>query len=257
MALALHLIAFAAAIYEFPNTDRFEAPPAIPVELVTVPEPEPPAKEEPQPEPEPEKKPEPEQPQPQLRQSGATDNTQLAPEDAPKVQEPEEKPQPAKPEVSPQKVTPVEKPAPEVPKLAESETGTEPKAAETPQMMAGVPKLDLPPAFELPSPARGFSGVSSGPGGGGDPYLNQLRDKIIAKLVYPPGSRSRSGVARYQAIITRQGQLASVELTKSSGHRDLDLVGLRAIRAAAPFKRLPRDIPGSRAIIEISLRLGF
>ncbi|WP_170984179.1 TonB family protein [Rhodoligotrophos defluvii] len=259
LALLLHVLVFAAVIYQFPGASQLDVPQAIPVELVTMPPPPPPAPqeaEEQKPEPEPEKKPEEQQSEPVLRQSGATDNTQLPPSDAPKVEQPEEKPEPARPELSPQQVEQQAKPAPEMPKLVESETGTEPKAPDPPQMMAGVPKLDLPPAFEIPRPARGLSGMSSGPGGGGDPYLNALRDKIVARLVYPPGSESRRGVAQYQAVITRQGKLVSVQLTRSSGYRDLDQVGLQAIRAAAPFKRLPREIPGDRAIIEISLRLG-
>lgn len=258
----MHALVFAAIIYEFPNTTRFETPPAVPVELVSLPPPPPVEEEqqqeapEPEPEPEPEEQAEPEMPEPKVRQSGATDNTELPAGELPETQVSEEVPEPAKPEESPQEVEKVAEPAPEVPELPESETGTEPKAPEQAQAFAGVPELNLPPAYELPMPTRGMSGISGGPGGGGDPYLNALRDKIIAHIVYPPGSESRRGVARYQAIITRNGQLAHVELVKSSGHRDLDQVGLRAIRTAAPFKRLPGGIPGDRAVIEISLRLG-
>lgn len=266
LALLLHVLLFAAVMVKLPVDPRFTPPPSIPVELVMMPppaeeappepEPEPEPEPQPEPEPEPEAAPEPEQQQPLMRQSGATDNPDLPAGEAPKVEQPEDLPEPAKPEETPQDVEKVEEPAPELPELPKSETGTEPDVP--PQMMQafGVPKLDLPKAFELPQPSRGFSSASSASGGGGDPYLNALRDKIIAHLDYPPGSEKRQGVARYQAIITRGGQLASVRLISSSGHKDLDTVGMSAIRRAAPFRRLPAGVPGDQAVIEISLRLG-
>ncbi|MGF7158564.1 protein TonB [Rhodoligotrophos appendicifer] len=256
LALLFHIAVLALIIMEMPRENQYTPPPSIPIEIVQLP-PEPEKKQEAQKQEEPkqEEKKEEKKPEPLARKSGATDKTDIPAGDAPKVETAEKTPEPAKQELSPQEEK-VEKPAPEQPKLRESETGTEPKVQEMAKAFQGAPIPDLPPAFELPTPRRGFSGFSSSPGGGGDPYLNSLRDKIVANLAYPPGSESRRGVAVFQAVISRNGQLQSVQVVESSGFKDLDQVGLKAIRSAAPFRRLPSALPGDKAIIEISLRLG-
>jgi protein TonB len=93
--------------------------------------------------------------------------------------------------------------------------------------------------------------------GGGDRYLNAMRDDIRRHRVYPPTAElfRITGTATYDIAINRQGELLDARISKSSGYDILDRAGLQTIRLSAPFEPVPDDIPGDpiRLILRLSI----
>lgn len=108
----------------------------------------------------------------------------------------------------------------------------------------------LPPAAAGPSahPESQLTGE-----GGGDPYLNAMRDDIVANIIYPASAQGTSGGATYELVVDRRGFLLGVQLVRSSGSTALDRAGLDAIQNTAPFHPLPRRIRGNAINIEAYL----
>jgi len=107
------------------------------------------------------------------------------------------------------------------------------------------------PATEAPDAAR--------PGeGGGDRYLNQIRDEILSQSDYPAVAdpMKLAGTARFEIVLNRAGALVAAKLVRTSGVGTLDDVGLGMIRRAAPFPPVPTDIPGEMIRLSLSLYLG-
>jgi len=84
--------------------------------------------------------------------------------------------------------------------------------------------------------------------GGGDRYLNAVRDEIVSHLTYPAsaGLMHLAGTAQYEIVIDRKGQLLGVRLLQSTGSDILDRVGLQTIWQVAPFGPPPSDLAGER-----------
>jgi protein TonB len=75
------------------------------------------------------------------------------------------------------------------------------------------------------------------------PYLRRLRDRIESIWVYPPDAAAKGiyGDLILKFTIKKNGKLGSVELIRTSGHKDLDDAALRALRDADPFWPLPDE----------------
>lgn len=93
--------------------------------------------------------------------------------------------------------------------------------------------------------------------GGGDRYLNAVRDAIINHLTYPASARLMhlAGTAQYGIVIDRQGRLLVVHLLQSTGSDILDRVGIETIQQAAPFDPPPSDLTGERIGMLLTLNL--
>ncbi len=72
-------------------------------------------------------------------------------------------------------------------------------------------------------------------------YLQELHKKLKHAWSPPPGSIHHIKVL---FRLTREGNLASLQLTDSSGNTSADDSALAAINKAAPFGKLPKDFPG-------------
>jgi TonB family protein len=92
--------------------------------------------------------------------------------------------------------------------------------------------------------------------GGGDRYLNALRDIIVSNIIYPQAARGSSGVAKYVMVISRQGWMLDLRLVESSASVALDRAGMDAIQNSAPFEPLPPTVPGKAVAIDVYLYLG-
>ena len=84
----------------------------------------------------------------------------------------------------------------------------------------------------------------------GDPYLNQLRDRVH-KYLPKEGEKSTELTATYVVGLYRDGRLASVEIRRSSGNDRIDSVGVSAIRRGLlmpPMLPVPDDFPGDPVV---------
>lgn len=226
-ALLLHAGVFALLLVKLTAEEPSAEPPTIPVELVSVPEPQPKAKPEPQP-----------TPQVYRESGGDPDRAPGRSSDAaiPAHRELAPEPRPATP------VQPAEASGPSSP--------TEPAARPLP-VASPVPPPPRPPAqARTQSVLRGE--------GGGNRYLNAVRDDILRNRIYPSLARSLGlvGTAEYELIVDRQGHLLQVRLLRSSGARILDQAGLEAIELSAPLRPLPPDIAGDTVGMVLVLYIG-
>jgi len=74
-------------------------------------------------------------------------------------------------------------------------------------------------------------------------YLRRLRERIESIWIYPPDAAAKGiyGDLIIKFAIKKNGKLGSVELIRTSGHKDLDDAALRALRDADPFWPLPDE----------------
>jgi TonB family protein len=252
-ALLLHLAAILSLLDELPRP----APPPpepIPVELASDPL-KPPA-------PEPQATPEPMR----ERRSGG-DLEQVAPGQLPTA------PEATAAATDEAPAMPLPAPTPPIPETAspQAEPVPPPQAAPPTQQTLLVPPL--PPAkprapTASPAPASTPPEPPAAPAspdtilqpgeGGGDRYLNAVRDDILAHMVYPPTAEffRLGGIATYEIVIDRQGKLLRARLARSSGLALLDNAGLQTIRLAAPFDPVPDDIPGKTVGFVLRLTIG-
>src|SRR4051794_9168174 len=87
-------------------------------------------------------------------------------------------------------------------------------------------------------------------------YVDKWRQKIerIGNLNYPEEAKSRKlyGSLQLTVAIKSDGEVESVEVNRSSGHKVLDQAAIRIVRLAAPFDRFPDNIRADTDILHIT-----
>jgi periplasmic protein TonB len=87
-------------------------------------------------------------------------------------------------------------------------------------------------------------------------YVDNWRQKIerIGSLNYPAQARTPKfyGVLRITVGIKANGDVESVEINRSSGHKFLDQAALRIVNLAAPFDRFPDNLRVDTDILYIT-----
>jgi periplasmic protein TonB len=87
-------------------------------------------------------------------------------------------------------------------------------------------------------------------------YVDNWRQKIerIGNLNYPAEAKARKIYASLQltVAIKADGEVESVEVNRSSGHKFLDQAAIRIVRLAAPFERFPDNIRTDTDILHIT-----
>jgi TonB family protein len=84
-------------------------------------------------------------------------------------------------------------------------------------------------------------------------YQELVREKIIDAWILPmPQEEARKLQATALMMVSREGQVAHLELLQPSGHPLFDESLLRAIKRAAPLPPLPEDYTG--AFLEVEMR---
>ncbi|MBC8021712.1 MAG: energy transducer TonB, partial [Burkholderiales bacterium] len=87
-------------------------------------------------------------------------------------------------------------------------------------------------------------------------YVDNWRLKIerIGNLNYPGEAKARRlyGSLQLTVAIKADGEVESVEINRSSGHRILDQAAIRIVRLAAPFDRFPDNIRADTDILHIT-----
>ncbi|HKO08040.1 MAG TPA: ABC transporter substrate-binding protein [Alphaproteobacteria bacterium] len=114
---------------------------------------------------------------------------------------------------------------------------------------AGTPVARIPPD-------RSQSEIGIQGKGGGDPYLNALRDAIVRNLTYPALAHGRAGIAKYEMVMDRQGVMLKLAIVQSTGSPDLDRAGMDAVQKSAPFDPPPAKIIGDRIGLQLTLYIG-
>lgn len=231
-AILLHTVVISAFLVKVPDTSPPVQPPEIAVELVNeVPSP---VKEEQEiPKPPPQK----------LRESGG--DPELAPGRVPQSERVE-----ATPSDSRQQAAEPTAPLPAQPR-------SDPALALEPPSRKPAPKTAAAPPAKTPAPSA-ITSRQTGGEGGGDRYLNQVRDEIEEQRVYPAiaGPMQLSGYASFELVINRRGDLLRLRLVKSSGIGPLDQEGVGMIQRAAPFPPVPADMPGEFLRLDLVMYLG-
>jgi protein TonB len=87
-------------------------------------------------------------------------------------------------------------------------------------------------------------------------YIDNWRLKVerIGNLNYPAEARTRGIYASLQltVAIKADGEVESVEINRSSGHKFLDQAAIRIVRLSAPFERFPENIRSDTDILHIT-----
>ena len=92
-------------------------------------------------------------------------------------------------------------------------------------------------------------------------YIDTWRQKIerIGNLNYPAEAKARGIHASLQltVAIKADGEVESVEVNRSSGHKFLDQAAIRIVRLAAPFERFPETIRADTDILHVTRTWSF
>jgi protein TonB len=87
-------------------------------------------------------------------------------------------------------------------------------------------------------------------------YVDSWRLKIerIGNLNYPEEAKTRKvyGSLQLTVAIKADGEVDSIEVNRSSGHKFLDQAAIRIVRLAAPFDRFPDNIRADTDILHIT-----
>lgn len=84
-------------------------------------------------------------------------------------------------------------------------------------------------------------------------YLNNIRSKVERNWK-PPFNDNKKSV-RLQFTIFTSGKISGVRVTGSSGNKAVDNLGIRAVKLASPFGKLPAGFTGKSLEIEYTLWL--
>jgi protein TonB len=92
-------------------------------------------------------------------------------------------------------------------------------------------------------------------------YIDNWRQRVerIGNLNYPAEAKARRIYASLQltVAIKSDGEVESVEINRSSGHKFLDQAAIRIVRLSAPFERFPDNIRADTDILHITRTWSF
>ncbi len=125
-------------------------------------------------------------------------------------------------------------------------------------LMEGIAVPDIPDTSGLE--VADWSGGTLVDETGGDfltaqNYLEMVRLKIERHKKYPDLARVRNieGRVTIRFIITPEGVVREVEITKHSRNKDLDAAAVKAVQAAAPFSTPPRRFFQGEIPLELTI----
>ena len=231
LAFAMHAILLAALVFGV----RFQnyVPETISVELwdpAPVPKAEPKPEPPPPPPPKPEPKPEPEPPKPEPKLEKPEIVEKAAPKPKPKPEPPKPKPEPPKPKVPPRDL--------QAEKLMREQLAQEQRALN--ESLARE-------AASREAAARALSAREKAMGA----WISAIRNKIRGNINLPP-DLAGNPEAVFDVALLPTGEVLTVRMRKSSGHKGYDAAVERAILKSSP---LPKPDPAS--LFERQLELRF
>jgi len=183
---------------------------------------------------------------------------QETPKPAPKPEKPQpvkaETPKPpqkqpvTQPDVKPTIAKPSKEPKPETPKPVVQKTPSvtqpiqEPVQVSTRSADFGI-SVNTPQPASVGNPQEGKAkdaGVDVAQDIDYGPFMADLQKRISRNWIPPRGMESRKILVLF--YIQRDGQVAKVEVKKSSGDQDADHSAIEAVRVSAPFMAFPPQI---------------
>jgi protein TonB len=264
-ALLLHLGVITTIDDGFQRSKPAIEPP-VPVEIVT----EPPAPPKPVVKPPEQKPPVPQQKTPPSSGGNKPDETPGG--STPSTQKGDTPPPPSAASAQPLPERPAPTAAPTLPEEATPQAVPVPPASsprETQQALVPAPvplkKPPIPPSHQVTKPEApstkttvgSMDLVTWGREGGGDKYLNAMRDKVVDHYHYPPTAEMFhvEGIAQYEIIVNRQGQILEINVVQSSGTGLLDKSGFEAIQSSSPFDPIPANVDPSNNRISLLMTM--
>jgi colicin import membrane protein len=251
LAFAMHAILLAALVFgvrfqnyvpETVSVELWEPPPAPKAE----PKPEPPAPPPPlKPKPAPEPEPEPPKPEPKVEKPEIVEK--VAPK--PKPEPPKPKPEPPKPKPEPKPEPPKPKPKPEPPKPKEPPRDLQAEQRMREQLaseQSAVSERLAREAAARESTARALSAREKAMGA----WISAIQNKIRGNINLPP-EIAGNPEAIFDVALLPTGEILTVRMRKSSGHKGYDAAVERAILKSSP---LPKPEPASLFVRELELR---
>lgn len=241
-ALLVNLLLIVALFVRIPvKSPPVEHPPVISVDLVKPPEAQP--------------KPKPAPPQPKLEEPKPQQQKQMET----KFQNRESG---GNPDVKSGRKLKVD--APKTKEPAQHELKKPKPVAPKPQVEVPDWARKLAPGYDLPQSTMTRAAKAQGGEtdnrfsdsvgeGGGDRYLNAMRDRIISRFNLPREALQRvRSRARFSVVLNRDGMLVQIRMVESSGSAEFDQALANAISDAAPFAP-PPDFPGNYLALEFSM----
>ena len=90
-------------------------------------------------------------------------------------------------------------------------------------------------------------------------YYRQMIAKIRGARIYPPAARraGKAGTVYMQIVVRRNGSIASYDIVKSSGHKELDDAAVQTLVDANPLSPFPEEVPGEELKFGVPLHYRF
>lgn len=136
------------------------------------------------------------------------------------------------------------------------EDQTPPPTNAVPYGGGGAPAMPYSSTFTMNGPTQGGMGFS-GPGGGDfsgkfPSYVDGVRNRISTNWLQSTVDPSVRWAPRAQFSfqVLRDGTVANVQMTQSSGNRSVDNSALRAILSSSPMSPLPSGYAGNSVTVE-------
>ena len=156
-----------------------------------------------------------------------------------------------------EKATPKPQPAPQPPRVVEAPKGPEPAPAAPPV----IARTDPAPAAPAPAPsAQSVEPVQITP----DPrslaeYRKQIMSAAPRYKRYPPVARENNweGLVRLRMVFSANGQLASLSVTKTSGHDVLDKQAAEMFTNAVEAVPVPPLLRGKEFAVDVAALYGL
>ena len=100
---------------------------------------------------------------------------------------------------------------------------------------------------------RGRERSAGGKPGGARTYFSELKAALNRHKTYPPELKKRKtqGTVMVAFAIDTAGDLLRAQVTKSSGHPELDAAALAMLHSASPLPPLPPELKRSELSVEL------
>lgn len=116
---------------------------------------------------------------------------------------------------------------------------------------SGMKNSDNKLGFGLEDNYYGSANASFNYGNSYKSYISYIALKIEKRKYYPAKAKNIEGKVKVTFTVRKDGELANVKITESSGSEILDNAAVSTLRKAAPFKKFPDDLKQKEIVFNI------